>query len=78
MTMMTNVGVLDAALRLACGVALLAWGDGRFGDDLSDLAAWIVWIAGMVLGLTAVFRYCPVYALLGTNSCAAYPHRNVK
>ena len=74
--MSTNVGVLDACFRLAAGLALLAWGYGEFGPALAEMTAWIVWIAGLTLGLTGFFRYCPLYGLFGTNSCAIYPHED--
>ncbi len=71
--MMTNVGVLDAVVRLTLGVALLAWSYGRIGPGLPETPAWIAWIAGAVFAATGIFRYCPLYAWAGTNSCAPYP-----
>lgn len=71
--MMTNVGVLDGAFRLALGVLLLAWSDGRFGADPSEVLAWAAWLAGAALAFTGLFRFSPLYAALGTHSCAPYP-----
>jgi hypothetical protein len=76
--MMTNVGVLDAALRFVCGAALLALGYGRLGVHLTGGPAWIVWIAGLLLVVTAIFRYCPAYAFFGTDSCALYPGKDAR
>jgi Inner membrane protein YgaP-like, transmembrane domain len=70
--MITNVGVLDAALRLAVAAALLALSYGHFGLPAHSAAAWPAWIAGVIVGFTGVLRSCPLYAFLGTDSCAAY------
>jgi hypothetical protein len=69
--MMTNVGVIDGVFRFLLGLALLAWSDGRFGPELPDIAAWIVWVVGGVIFFTGIFRFCPAYAYFGTDSCAS-------
>lgn len=71
--MITNVGVIDGVFRFALGVGLLALSDGRLWLHLPHGLAWAVWVAGAVLSFTGLFRYCPVYALVGTDSCAIYP-----
>ena len=71
--MITNMGVIDGVFRFALGVGLLAWSYDRIGPDLPEGLAWAVWIVGAVLAATGLFRYCPVYAVLGTDSCAIYP-----
>ena len=71
--MITNVGVIDGVFRFVLGVALLAWSYHRIGPGLPDALAWAVWSVGAVLAFTGLFRFCPVYALLGTDSCAIYP-----
>ena len=76
--MITNIGVLDAAARLVGGVLLLAWCDGRFGHHLHGTTEWIVWIIGVALTATALLRYCPLYALAGTDSCATDMDRDGK
>lgn len=73
MQVIINVGVLDGAFRLILGIGLLALSYGRIGPGLSEATAWIAWIAGVAFGLTGLFRYCPIYALIGTDSCAPYP-----
>jgi hypothetical protein len=70
---LTNVGVIDGVFRFTLGVGLLALSYGRFGVHLPAELAWIAWTIGAYLGATGLFRYCPVYALLGTNSCVIYP-----
>lgn len=70
---MANIESFDRALRIMLGATLLivplqglvadvfaGLGNGRF-----TLAA-----VGVVLLVTATFRFCPTYALLGLRSCA--------
>jgi hypothetical protein len=72
--MMTNVGVLDAAFRLFVAALLLAWSYGEFGLTAPSLTvAWAIWLAGLALGATGFFRYCPIYVFYGTHSCASMP-----
>lgn len=61
--MRTNVGTLDRVIRLLLGIALI-------GLWFLAPAPW-KWlaIAGVVLVLTAAFRICPLYAVLGLNTC---------
>lgn len=55
---MSNVGGLDRIVRGVAGVALIIFG-------ILDLSPWRwVWIAGVILVLTAAFRFCPAYWLL--------------
>lgn len=72
--MMTNVGVLDAAFRLFVAALLLAWSYGEFGLTAPSLSfAWGLWLVGLLFGITGLFRYCPIYAIYGTHSCAPMP-----
>ncbi len=64
--MKVNVGGLDRIVRLAAGLALIVLG------VLGSLASpWnIVAIgAGAVFVLTSAISFCPLYAMLGINSC---------
>jgi hypothetical protein len=71
--MITNMGVIDRVLRLTVGAMLLAWSYGKGGPALHEGVSWLVWVMGAALALTGMFRYCPLYAFLGTDSCAPYP-----
>lgn len=72
--MVTNMGVLDAAFRLALAAILLAWSYGEFGFAApSPPVAWALWLPGLLLALSGLFRYCPLYAFYGTHSCAPMP-----
>jgi hypothetical protein len=58
-----NIGSVDRAIRVIAGIALIAWalmGAGQY--------AWLGWI-GVVPLLTAVVNWCPLYGLLGINTC---------
>ncbi len=59
--MKTNVGGIDRILRVTVGAALIvAAATGTIG----------VWgYIGIVPVLTGLFRFCPVYPLLGMNTC---------
>lgn len=64
--MQANVGTIDRILRIVIGVVLLAY---ALKIGFSDTGwNWVGWI-GIVPILTAVFRYCPAYSLVGLNSC---------
>jgi hypothetical protein len=59
--MKINVGGLDRGLRVVAGVALVAW--ALFGGPVW---AWI----GVVPLATGLFGTCPLYSVLGINTCA--------
>lgn len=59
--MKANVGGVDRVLRIVVGVALLvAAGTGAIGPW-----GWI----GIVPLATGLFNFCPLYSLLGVNTC---------
>ena len=59
--MKTNVGGIDRILRIVLGLALI--GMTLFGV----IGAW-GWL-GLVPLATAAFGFCPLYTLLGMNTC---------
>ena len=59
--MTRNVGGIDKGLRIGAGVLLLAL--GAFGP----LGWW--GLVGVVPLGTALLGFCPVYTLLGLNTC---------
>jgi hypothetical protein len=59
--MKANVGGTDKILRVAAGVALIAF------TLLGIIGAW-GWV-GLVPLLTGLFNFCPLYTLLGVNTC---------
>jgi hypothetical protein len=58
--MKTNIGPADRIIRLVIGCALL--GAGYY------FKSW--WgLIGLMPILTATFRFCPLYPLIGLNTC---------
>lgn len=57
----SNVGGIDRALRVVIGIALIAM------TLTGTIGVW-GWI-GIVPMLTAAFGTCPLYSLLGMNTC---------
>jgi hypothetical protein len=58
--MKVNVGGIDKILRIIAGAALIAW--ALLGGPVW---AWI----GVVVLATGALNFCPVYPLLGINTC---------
>jgi hypothetical protein len=67
----TNVGPLDAGLRALLGATLL--GISAAYNDRPLLALGAGFLALVLLG-TALFRSCPLYTLLGINTCRQRAH----
>lgn len=61
--MKANVGGIDRILRVLVGVVLIALA------ATGTVGVW-GWI-GVVPLLTGLFRWCPLYPLLGISSCPA-------
>lgn len=59
--MKLNVGGIDRLLRIAAGIVLLA---------LTAMGTIGLWgLVGIVPLTTGLFRFCPVYGLIGLNTC---------
>ena len=63
--MKPNVGGIDRILRVTAGITLLAF------FFLSDSSLKWIGLIGFVPLLTGLFSFCPVYPLLGLNTCPA-------
>ena len=61
--MARNVGGIDRVLRIVVGLALI-------GLTLAGVIGWWGWIGVVPLG-TALVGFCPLYPLLGINTCPA-------
>jgi hypothetical protein len=60
-SMKANVGTLDRGLRIAVGLILL-------GLSVSGVIG--IWgLIGIVPLATGLFRFCPLYPLLGISTC---------
>jgi hypothetical protein len=67
--MNTNVGSIDRAVRIVVGLALLS-----LVVLLNGTGHWLGLI-GVVPLLTASFRFCPLYTVLGVSTCPAAQKR---
>ena len=65
--MATNVGMIDRALRIIAGLALIGAALGLYGPDYATPWGWI----GVVPLATAVMGWCPAYTLIGVKTCKA-------
>ena len=59
--MKVNVGGIDRILRIVVGIVLIALA-------ATGTVGWWGWI-GVVPLLTGLFKFCPLYSLLGMNTC---------
>jgi hypothetical protein len=59
--MKCNVGGIDRVLRIAVGLVLT----GLAASNIVGAWGWI----GIVPLATGLFRFCPIYPVLGINSC---------
>jgi hypothetical protein len=69
--MTANVGSFDRIARLVIGALLVIWpwlGHGMMMGVGGPLR-WIGLIAGIVLIVTALMGTCPIYRLMGVNTC---------
>ena len=64
-TMNTNVGTIDRILRFVAGLALIALALGYIPGFAPQVWGWI----GIIPLLTAVFGTCPLYSMIGVNTC---------
>lgn len=70
--MVANVGGIDRVLRFVVGVVLILV--PFVAPSVPALAglgnwAWLLGAWGLAMVLTAAFRFCPAYPLLGVNTC---------
>lgn len=59
--MKCNVGGFDRALRIVVGLVLV----GLAATNVVGVWGWI----GVVPLATGLFRFCPLYPIVGVNSC---------
>ncbi|WP_339547442.1 YgaP family membrane protein [Pseudomonas sp. RA_35y_Pfl2_P32] len=59
--MKANIGTIDRSLRIVAGLLLI-------GLSLSGVIGMWGWI-GLVPLVTGIFRFCPVYTVLGIKTC---------
>ena len=64
--MATNVGMVDRILRIAVGIALIAFSLNYLYPNTGY--NWLGWI-GVVPILTGVMGSCPLYSIVGMSTC---------
>lgn len=69
MTMRENVGTIDRVIRAGVGIALVL---GALAVG-APVARTILGLGGVIMLGTALVGFCPVYRVLGLNTCG--PHR---
>lgn len=68
--MTANVGSTDRILRLIIGLVLIALPFvGTFAALSGGALMWISVILGFVLIATAALKFCPLYRILGIQTC---------
>ncbi len=68
MNISINVGGWDRKLRVLLGVILLILPALEFTTESDAIFAYI---AGAIAIITGLFRFCPLYAILGTSTCSS-------
>lgn len=64
--MKTNMGSMDRLIRLAGAVVFFIL---YFTGTVSGIPGILLLVAGLVFTLTSLLRFCPLYTLLGINTC---------
>lgn len=68
--MTCNVGRIERPIRIVIGIVLL--GIGAFAGLPVEATA-VVLIVGTIALVTGAIGYCPLWMLLGVNTCPAAP-----
>jgi hypothetical protein len=64
--MKVNMGSIDRIIRLIIAVILAAF---YFTDTITGTTAIVFLAIAAVFTLTSLFSFCPLYTLLGFNTC---------
>lgn len=64
--MTTNVGTTDRIIRLLIAAALVGL---ILTNTVEGTLAWVCGVGAAAATLTAVFRFCGLYSLLGISTC---------
>ncbi len=68
--MPANIGTLDRIARLLIGVGLIVAAlAGTFSSFMTPELKYGAIAVGVVLAATSAFRFCPLYKLIGVNTC---------
>jgi len=64
--MKANVGTIDRVFRLLAGIAAIVFG---YMGGLESPWNMVAMGAGGVFVLTSIIKFCPLYIILGLNTC---------
>ena len=64
--MKTNVGTADRMIRLVLGAVLVVL---YFTETLTGTLALVLLVLGVVFVITSIVGFCPLYSLVGLNTC---------
>jgi hypothetical protein len=64
--MTKNVGKIDSIVRIVLAV-ILAYLD--WSGMVTGTLSWVVGIAAVVMLVTAFVKFCPLYKILGVDTC---------
>lgn len=70
--MKKNVGTGDRFLRIMIGIIALILG---LSGMLFGPFKWVALGVGLVMVITASMQFCPLYTLLGINTCKVKPKK---
>lgn len=64
--MKKNVGSADRIIRLLLGLVLIIL---YVMHVFTGTVGFVLLIAGIIIALTSLISFCPIYAILGINTC---------
>lgn len=64
--MKPNMGSKDRMVRLVLAAALLIL---HFTGMITGTLGWVALIVAAIFILTSFVRFCPIYAIVGANTC---------
>jgi Protein of unknown function (DUF2892) len=64
--MSANVGTIDRVLRILIGVVLAVL---FFNGTVAGTLGVVLLVVGLVLILTALVKFCPIYRIFGASTC---------
>ena len=67
-----NVGASDRTVRIGAGILLLALGVAILAGllETASIAGLAAAVVGLVLLATGTMRMCPIYRILGVDTCS--------
>ena len=74
MAIKKNVGLADRILRFGAALMMIYFGFIDTTVIADEIAALLLGILGIIFLLTAVFSMCPIYNLIGLNTCSDCKH----